>query len=127
MSALLLALWLAQTCAPSALTQSVMPADFQDVKPGSTQVADILIENHNPIGCPAATVLLTAESRPPFTWPTALEGGARRMVESGAQVFTRLHIAVPADAMTGSVIVVYTLDRSGGESFVVPIVVNVQR
>lgn len=131
MSALLLPLLaiLAQTpiCAASALTQSVTPASFDGVKPGTTKSVTVLIENHNPPGCPDAVAVLSATSAAPILWVTKFDGGTKWKIASGGSVATRLHIGVPKEATTGSVVVNYALVQAGIEAFVVPIVVNVQR
>ncbi len=116
-------------CVAGALVQSVTPVQFEKVPPGGGDeppIVSILIENRNPQGCPGAPVILTAESVAPFTWPVALEGGAKWVVMPGASAFTRLHIAVPKDATTGSYQINYTLDRGFGlPPIVTPIIVNV--
>lgn len=117
----------APTCVVGSLTQMTSPASFQKVTPGETVSSDILIENHNPQGCPAAAVILTAESAAPIAWVVALDGGTKWVIHPGAKAFTRLHISVPKDATSGSVVVNYTLEQYGvAEPYVLPIVVNVR-
>lgn len=114
-------------CATSALTQSVTPTTFDNVKPGTTQDVTVLIENHNPPGCPVASAVVSATSASPILWVTKFDGGTKWTVASGGTVSTRLHIGVPREATTGSVVVNYSLTQAGVDAFVVPIVVNVQR
>lgn len=111
-------------CITGSLTQVVTPASFEAV-PGQTVFSGILIENHNPKGCPATGVILTAESAKPVIWNVVLEGGAKWVIEPQATAFTRLHIAVPREATVGSVVVNYTLDQPGMEPIVIPILVTV--
>lgn len=127
MTALLLVWALLQGCEPMPLTQSVVPSSFQKVSPGETVFAGILIENTNPPGCPAVPVTLAASSQPPTQWMVMIEGGASWIVAAGATAFTRLHMAVPRDATTGSYQVTYTLAPPNAEPFVTPLTVNVQK
>ncbi len=119
----LLAAFLQVVCLENPIHVSVSPSTFKDVRPGESRNAVILLQNRDQEPCPATNVRIHVETKRPVVWPVSVDGEEAWTIEPKTFGMTTLHIQVPKEATTGSVVVNVTVSGVGD----IPVVVNVKR